>query len=40
LEDAAVETSKVQVAVLNQKSNELILELVSPNNGYHIWLKK
>ncbi len=40
LEDAAVETSKVQVAVLNQKSNELILEMVSPNNGYHIWLKK
>lgn len=31
---------KVNVAIIDQKSNKLKIESVSPNNGYRIWLKK
>lgn len=31
---------KVNVAVIDQKTNKLKIESVSPNNGYRIWLKK
>ncbi len=31
---------KVNVAVIDQKTNKLKMESVSPNNGYRIWLKK
>lgn len=31
---------KVNVAVIDQKTNKLKIESVSPNNGFRIWLKK
>jgi len=30
----------VNVAIIDQKTNKLKIESVSPNNGYRIWLKK
>ncbi len=36
----SVSSGKVTIAVIDQKTNKLKIEWVSPNNGYRIWLKK
>ncbi len=36
----SVSIGKVKIAVIDQKTNKLKIESVSPNNGYRIWLKK
>jgi hypothetical protein len=36
----SVSLEKVTIAVIDQKTNKLKIESVSPNNGYRIWLKK
>jgi len=38
--DESNSKSHAFVAVIDQKSNKLKIESVSPNNGYRIWLKK
>ncbi len=40
IKNESVSFEKVNVAVIDQKTNKLKIESVSPNNGYRIWLKK
>jgi hypothetical protein len=40
IKNDSVSLGKVTIAVIDQKTNKLKIESVSPNNGYRIWLKK
>lgn len=40
IKNDSISNLKVNVAVIDQKTNKLKIESVSPNNGYRIWLKK
>jgi len=40
IKNDSVSPRKVNIAVMDQITNKLKIESVSPNNGYRIWLKK
>lgn len=40
IKNDSISNLKVNVSVIDQKTNNLKMEAVSPNNGYRIWLKK